>query len=235
MISRLRGVIREQGEMHVLLDVNGVCYEVLMPPSILRFLPERIDAGGQVEVITFHYQQLEVGRGIPILIGFLNEVEREFFSRFISVSGIGPRAALKALTLPIPSIAQAIDEGDLSLLRSLPGIGEQRAKEIVAKLQGKVGKYALIQSKTAGTAPAKKAEGPEFEEEAVAILVQLEYKRTEAKQMVHAALERNPGVKSAEELLNEVYRHQRGTTESELGSAAERRAGRRSANIAEPV
>ena len=210
MISRLRGVVREQGETHVLLDVQGVCYEVLMPPSILPGLQARMDPNGEVEVVTFHYQQLEVGRGLPVLIGFLNEIEREFFSRFISVSGVGPKAALKALTLPIPVIAQAIDEGDLSLLRSLPGIGEQRAKEIVAKLQGKVGKYALMRTKDAALHAVEGERPPlELEEEAVAVLVQLEYKKPEARQMVRAALERNPKVKTAEELLNEVYRQQR--------------------------
>ncbi|MBI2173973.1 MAG: Holliday junction DNA helicase RuvA, partial [Candidatus Omnitrophica bacterium] len=134
MISRLRGIVREVAELHVLLDVGGVSYEVFMPVSLLRALPERLGPNGEVELVTFHYQQLEVGRGIPVLVGFLNEIEREFFLRFISVSGVGPRAALKALNQPIATIAQGIDEGDLALLRSLPGIGEQRAKEIVAKL-----------------------------------------------------------------------------------------------------
>lgn len=216
MIARLRGTIREQGEMHLLLEVSGICYEVLMPPSILHNLQDRLTPSGEIELVTFHYQQLEVGRGIPVLIGFLNEIEREFFSRFISVSGVGPKAALKALILPIPTIAQAIDEGDLTLLRSLPGIGEQRAKEIVAKLQGKVGKYALIQAKGGAIPEAVEAGNTALEEEAVAILVQLEYKRLEAKQMVRAALERNPKVKSSEELLNEVYRQQRVATEAAL-------------------
>ena len=214
MISRLRGVVREQGELQVLIEVQGVGYEVFMPPSILRGLPERLGPNGEVELVTFHYQQLEVGRGIPILIGFLNEIEREFFARFISVSGVGPKAALKALTLPIAVIAQAIDEGDLSLLKSLPGIGEQRAKEIVAKLQGKVGKYALMRTKDEALQPAERERSTELEDEAVAVLVQLEYKKPEAKQMVRAALERNPKVSTAEELLNEVYRQQRLAVES---------------------
>jgi Holliday junction DNA helicase RuvA len=132
-----------------------------------------------------------------VLIGFLNEIEREFFTRFISVSGVGPRAALKALTQPIPVIAKAIDEGDMTLLRSLPGIGEQRAKEIVAKLQGKVGKFALMHATGSGGEPTDH-HAPAFEEEAVAILVQLEYKRPEARQMVKAALSRNPKLKTAE-------------------------------------
>jgi Holliday junction DNA helicase RuvA len=208
MISRLRGVIREIGDQRVLLEVQGVCYDVLMPASLLRAAAERAGQNRELELVTFHYHQLEVGRGVPVLIGFFNEVEREFFTRFISVSGVGPRAALKALTQPIALIAQAIDQGDLSLLRSLPGIGEQRAKEIVAKLQGKVGKFGLIQSQAPAPEPADSGETT-LEDEAVAVLVQLEYKKHEAKEMVRAALKRNPSVKSSEDLLNEVYRQRR--------------------------
>ena len=217
MISRLRGTVREIRELQLLLDVNGIGYDVFIPASIHRLVPERISDQGEIELVTFHYQQLEVGRGVPVLIGFFNEVEREFFIRFISVAGIGPKAALKAFTLPIAAIAQAIDDGDLSLLRSLPGIGEQRAKEIVAKLQGKVGKYALIQAKASLPEPAG-TEQRTVEDEALAILVQLEYKKTEAKEMLRAALQRNPKVKSPEELLNEVYRQQRVGTEAGAGA-----------------
>ena len=205
MIARLRGTVRSQGGFQILLEVNGVSYEVLMPPSILQHVPDRQGPNGELEVVTFHYQTLEVGRGVPVLIGFLNEIEREFFERFISVSGVGPKAALKAITLPIPVIARAIDEGDLTLLKSLPGIGEQRGKEIIAKLQGKVGKFALMQSRDSIPQPAGDAPGT-LEEEAVAVLVQLEYKRAEAKEMVRAALTRNPKLTTSEELLNEVYR-----------------------------
>ncbi len=223
MISRLRGVVRERGEHSILLDVQGVCYEVLMPPSILTALDERVNGQGEAELITFHYQQLEVGRGIPMLIGFLNEIEREFFIRFISVSGVGPKAALRALTLPIPLIAQAIDAGDVGRLRSLPGIGEQRAKEIVAKLQGKVGKYALIQSRgEAGPPSEAHGAGLELQEEAVAVLVQLQYKQPDAKRMVQTALQRNPTMSTVEEVLNEVYRQQRGSRETAPSPAAQR-------------
>ena len=205
MICRLRGIVRERTEMSLVMDVNGVSYHVLVPPSIMQKLSDKISEHGDVELVTFHYQQLEVGKGFPILIGFTNDIEREFFERFITVSGVGPKAALRALTMPIPTIAQAIDEGDLALLKSLPGIGEQRAKEIVAKLQGKVGKFALIQ----GTPRPETSEGnghTDIEEEAVAVLLQLEYHKHEAKEMVKAALVRNPKLKTAEELLNEVYR-----------------------------
>ncbi len=209
MICRLRGVVREHAETHVVMDVNGVSYQVFVPPSIMQKVMEKTAEEGEVELVTFHYQQLEVGKAFPVLIGFTNDIEREFFERFITVSGVGPKAALKALTLPIPTIARAIDEGDLGLLKSLPGIGEQRAKDIVAKLQGKVGKFALIQTKR-DTESAPSGEQQAIEEEAVAVLIQLEYKKHEAKQMVHAALARNPKLKTAEELLNEVYRQRLG-------------------------
>ena len=205
MICRLRGTIREHTDSSLVMDVGGVCYHVLVPPSIMQRVAEKMSDQSDVELVTYHYQQLEVGKGFSVLIGFLNEIEREFFERFITVSGVGPKAALKALTMPIPTIAQAIDEGDLGFLRSLPGIGEQRAKEIVAKLQGKVGKFALIQGgeePVSGPLEAQHA----LEEEAVAILLQLEYKKHEAAQMVKAALARNPKLKTAEEVLNEVYR-----------------------------
>ena len=219
MIARLRGVVREIGELRLLLDVNGISYEVFMPASLLRVLPERLGPDGAFELVTFHYQQLEVGRGIPVLVGFFNDVEREFFVRFISVAGIGPRAALKALSLPIAVIAQAIDQGDLGVLRSLPGIGEQRAKEIVAKLQGKVGKYALIQ--TAAARPEASETGTSaIEDEAVAVLVQLEYKKAEAKEMVRAAVARTPHVKTSEELLNSVYRQQQGAAKTRPAARA---------------
>lgn len=207
MICRLRGVVREQHDTFLVMDVNGVSYQVFVPPSIMQRLSNKISEQGDVELVTYHYQQLEVGKGFPVLIGFTNEIEREFFERFITVSGVGPKAALRALTMPIPTIAQAIDEANLGVLKSLPGIGEQRAREIVAKLQGKVGKFALIQTgtetvETSGVSGEQSA----LEEEAVAVLLQLEYKRHEARQMVKAALTRNPKVKTAEDLLNEVYR-----------------------------
>lgn len=207
MICRLRGLVREQTDHGIILDVQGVCYQIFMAPSILQSLSEKSSLDQEVELITFHYQQLEPGRGMPILIGFLNPVEREFFERFITVSGIGPKAALRALTLPIPAIAQAIDEGNMAVLRSLPGIGAQRAKEIIAKLQGKVGKFALIQGRA--EAPVARGAGgasTNLEDEAIAVLLQLEYNKHEAKDMVKAALARNASLKTAEDVLNEVYR-----------------------------
>ena len=210
MISQISGKVRRFKENHLLLDVGGITYDVWVPPMTLKALQgEPLKAGDPIELFTFHYHQIEPSRSTPILIGFLNEIEREFFERFITVSGVGPKAACKALSEPISVIAQAIDRGDQALLESLPGIGAQRAKEIIAKLQGKVGKFGLIQDKDLPL--AKEAQGQErVGTEALEVLLQLQYKRQEAQQMIQEALHRRPGLETAEELLNEVYRQKNG-------------------------
>lgn len=204
MISRLYGTLVERRENVVLIETNGVTYEVLIPASILRTLDTHVEQDGRLRLVTYHYHHLEPSRGVPILVGFTNEIEREFFERFITVSGIGPKAAVRALKQPISLIARAIDDGNLDLLRSLPGIGPQRAKEIVAKLQGKVGKFALMPEQ--GEAAQPSAPLPDAAAEALEVLLQLQYKRPEAQAMIKNALSRNAGMSSAEEILNEVYK-----------------------------
>jgi len=91
----------------------------------------------------------------------------------------------------------------MALLKMLPGVGEQRARQIIAKLQNKVGKFGLIQDSPSGKAPVAESS---IGEEAVAVLLQLQYKRKEADEMVNRALANNPRAGTCEELLNEVYK-----------------------------
>jgi Holliday junction DNA helicase RuvA len=101
-------------------------------------------------------------------------------------------------------IARFIDDGDTASLRRLPGIGEQKAKDIVAKLQGKVARFGLIQ----GEAEKKKTSAPDFVAEAIDVLLQLQYRRPEAERMANEAVASNGTIASAEELLTEIYRRQ---------------------------
>jgi len=206
MIARIYGKVTERGTNYLIVDVGGICYEVFLPATVMQRLDESIDNDGKIDLITYHYFQVEPSRSTPVLIGFLNEVEKEFFEAFITVSGIGPRAALKALNKPISSIAQAIDEADIVFLKSLPGIGQQRAREIIAKLQNKVGKFGLIQD---GGAKKQEAKSSDIMEEALAVLIQLEYKKSEASGMIKKALERSNNIQTTEELLNEVYKQRK--------------------------
>jgi Holliday junction DNA helicase RuvA len=206
MIARISGKIIEKGINYLIIDVCGISYEVFLPATVMQRLNEFIADDGSISLITYHYFQIEHSKGTPVLIGFLNEIEKDFFEIFITVSGIGPRAALKALNKPISLIAQAIDEADVEFLKSLPGIGQQRAKEIIAKLQNKVGKFGLIQD---DKIKEQKAKTSDIQDEALAVLMQLEYKKSEASLMIKKALERRPDIQNTEDLLNEVYKQKK--------------------------
>ncbi len=213
MISRISGRLRETNPNGILIELNGISYDILIPPGIIKAVVNSVDSSSRIEVVIFHYLQTTQTKAVPVLVGFLNEIEREFFEKFITVSGIGPRAAVKAMTVPISTIAEAIDAGNSSLLRSLPGIGSQRAREIIAKLQGKVGKYGLIQDASKGT--SDKIIPEDVSREAEAVLIQLQYSQREAKKMIQDALERNQHLATAEEILNEVYRQRKQDSERE--------------------
>ncbi len=204
MISQISGKLKQKRVNGVLIDVKGISYEVLLPGIIMKKIASTIETEGDIELITYHYLQSDPSRSVPVLIGFLNDIEKEFFEKFITVSGVGPKAACRALELPFSEIADAIDKGDIAALKRLPGIGEQRAREIIAKLQGKIGKYGLIQDRITFI----KAETVEEDigKEALQVLIQLQYSKSEAKTMIETAVGRNPNVSSCEELLNEVYR-----------------------------
>lgn len=207
MISRVSGKVIDKGINFLLVDVGGgICYEVLAPVTVMQRLEENLDKDGKIKLITYHYLQVEPAKNTPVLIGFLSEVEKDFFEIFITVSGIGPRAALRALNKPISQIARAIDEGNLSFLKSLPGIGEQRAKEIIAKLQNKVGKFGLIKDSTRILEDRRTYD---IAEEALAVLMSLGYKRAEALAMIKRAQGASLDLQTTEELLNAVYKQKK--------------------------
>jgi Holliday junction DNA helicase RuvA len=205
MIARIKGQITESREGALVIENSGLSYEVLVPRAVMSALEEAGKAGQEISLVTYHYFQISQSSGVPMLIGFQNEIEREFFEQFISVSGIGPKAACRALAEPFSVIAGAIDSGDEKVLKGLPGIGARKAAEIVAKLRGRVGKFGLIRDKKVEVP----AEHEDIREEALSVLLQLQYRKTEAEDMLDKALSREPGIKTGEELLNEVYRERK--------------------------
>ena len=203
MIASIEGKLVERTETSVIVNVGGIHYDVAVTRNVLKALDSK-KTGDPVNLVTFHYHQTDPSKSIPVLIGFMNRLEREFFEKFITVSGIGPKGALRALSVPIPQIAHAIDGADIPFLKTLPGVGEQRAREIVAKLQGKVARFGLIPD--GGAEPADVPRRADLNEEALSVLLQLQYKREEARQMIERALQKNKRIETVEELLNEVYR-----------------------------
>jgi len=206
MIGRITGNIVGKKESTLLINTGGLTYEVIVPFAVLKALEREKGFQGEVELVTYHYYQMDQSRGIPVLVGFQNEIEKEFFEKFITVSGVGPKAACKALVEPFSVTAAAIDRGDIPFLKGLPGIGDQKARLIIAKLQGKVGKYCLIRDEFVKNI----AEHEDIKNDALTVLLQLQYKRAEAEEMLKKALERDPGIKTSEDLLNEVYKSKSG-------------------------
>ena len=200
MISRIKGKLVETRDNKVVVDVGGICYEINVSSSTLS----RLDKTGDVpvEIIVYHYLSIDKNRAIPVLIGFTEELEKDFFEKFISVSGIGPRVAVKAFSKPPALIARAIEEGDYNFLQALDGIGKQKAKLIIASLQGKVGRFALIKEEEHSSLAAHK----EIAQEARQILKRLQYNAKEIEEMIDKALGARPDISTTEDLLNEVYR-----------------------------
>jgi Holliday junction DNA helicase RuvA len=132
MIARLTGVLAEKSPPHVLVDVNGVGYEVQVPMSTFYNLP---DLGAKVTLLT-HFI---VREDAQLLFGFLTPVERESFRELIKISGVGPRIALALLSgLSTHELAQAVAAQDVSRLIKVPGIGKKTAERLLLELKGKV-------------------------------------------------------------------------------------------------
>ena len=206
MISFLEGKLLKKDEDRVVILANGIGYEVLLP-SIVRQTYNTKKAGEDGDQVKLHifYHQSE-HKPKPMLVGFNFDIEKEFFEKFIKVEDIGPTAAVRALVLPVPEIARAIEERDLKTLARMKGIGKRTAEKIVATLNGKVGKFALMKEEMI---PAI-VEPEDLKRQVEEVLVkQLGHKRSEASQMINEALARNPGISSPEELFEEVYRGQK--------------------------
>ncbi len=204
MFSRIEGILRDKNESSVLVEAGGLGYDILVPRCVADKL-SGVSLGDPIKLEIFSYLQIDGNRGSAMFVGFTNAIEREFFEALLTVASIGPKTAAKAFSLPMAQIARYIDDGDQASLRRLPGIGGQKAKDIIAKLQGKVARFGLIQGET----QARPAEvTPDFVAEAVDVLLQLQYRRPEADRMAKEALANNGSISTAEELLTEIYRRQ---------------------------
>ena len=184
----------------MLLDVGGLAYDVMLPPCVsekLTWTP-----GERITLEIYPTLNIDGNSGRFTFFGFSNAIEREFFEALISVASVGPKTAARAFSQPMAHIAKAIDAGDYAFLVKLPGIGQQKARDIVAKLQGKVTKFLLIQD----AEPRAREPVPDFAHEALDVLLQLEYKRAEAEAMIEETLEASPELRDAESLLAEIYR-----------------------------
>ncbi len=174
MIGRISGILLQKEPPTVLVDVNGVGYEIEAPLSVFYELPH---SGEKVTLITHHL----VREDAQILYGFLKESHRQLFRNLLKVSGIGAKSALAILSVMTASeFAAAIHHGDVAGLVKIPGIGKKTAERLIVEMRDRLDDAVFTAA--AGTAPSGMPLSAE--KEAVSALVALGYKAAEAERMV---------------------------------------------------
>jgi holliday junction DNA helicase RuvA len=133
MIGRIKGTLIQKSPPRILVDCQGVGYEIDVPMSTLYQLPEN---GAIVTLLT----HLLVREDAHQLFGFATEYEREAFKTLIKISGVGARTALSILSgMSVQDIAQAVTLQDATRLMTVPGIGKKTAERLLLELKGKFG------------------------------------------------------------------------------------------------
>lgn len=182
MIAHLTGTILSKQPNAVVIDVNGVGYEVTIPVSTFYELG---DVGAQASLrVHTHVREDAI-----MLFGFRTSREKELFLRLTSVSGIGPKLGITFLSGTSPDdLIAAIRSNDLARLVSIPGVGRKTAERVVIELRDKIGQLALLDSDVS-SAPSTAVDVDATRDDVVAALVSLGYQKALAEKIVAKVLE----------------------------------------------
>jgi Holliday junction DNA helicase RuvA len=203
VITNITGIVNRVFDEEARVQVGPIEYQVMVPEFVRRQLQSRV--GKELSLSTMQYFEgnMNTGKMIPRLVGFLAEAELEFFELFCTVEKIGVRKALKALTRPIKEIADAISRQDAKWLTTLPGIGPASAEQVIATLRRKVTKFALMPVPVDGVAvPAAAAD---VIEDAYRALLTVGLNPAEARDRLDAALAGGKSYKNVEDILMAIY------------------------------
>ena len=181
MIGRLKGTLLEKQPPEILLDVQGVGYELLLPMTSFYNLPEI----GQEATLFTH---LVVREDAHLLFGFAQKTDRTLFRELIKTNGVGPKLALAILSaMSVEDFAYAIEREELSKLVKIPGVGKKTAERLLVELKGKFNGIKqtdfFIESSHIKTS-SMTAQNETPLDEAVSALIALGYKPAEAEKMV---------------------------------------------------
>lgn len=191
MIGYLKGNVIHSTAESVLLDVNGVGYEITCSgAAYARLIAKR---GGEV------YTHLQVSENALTLFGFDSMEEKELFLKLITVSGVGPKSAIGVFsTMSANDLALAIANADVKKLTSVKGLGKKTAEKIVLELHGKISASEIMSANGENTAPVAAAMSAD-DEDSVSALMNLGFTRNESVNAVKKARER--GAKTVEDVI----------------------------------
>lgn len=202
MITKISGKLLKVAGDEATLGVEAFEYQVLIPEFARRQLQPRV--GEPVDLHTIHYFEGNPTQGklIPRLVGFLSEVEREFFELICSVDGVGARKALRAMIRPVQEVAVLIEEQDSKGLSALPGIGPATADRIIAKLRRKMPKFVLLVARKASYEGEVERD---VVEDGFQILCSLGHSESDARRLLDATLATKKSFKDVDALIQAVY------------------------------
>lgn len=206
MITRISGKLVSLNGVDAGIEVGAFEYEVAVPDFVRRQLQSQI--GKEITLRTIEYLDgnPQKGRLVPRMIGFMNDVEREFFDMICSVDGIGVKKALNAMVKPVSEVAVAIEEQDVKTLSALPGIGPAMAERIVAKLRRKMAKFALL---IARDFPSSSDPVSSVMTDALEALIALGHSPADARDQIEKVMKSKGKFKAVDEILLEVYNQKR--------------------------
>ncbi|WP_406695502.1 Holliday junction branch migration protein RuvA [Singulisphaera sp. Ch08] len=216
MISQIRGILRTVADEVLTLAVDPMEIEVLIPEYTRRKMQTHLGEIVSLHTIFYIEGNAMGGRMTPRLVGFLSAIDREFFEIFCSVDGVGVRKALRAMVRPVRELARTIQDQDVKMLSTYPGIGEATAERIVAKLRRKVGKFTLIVGQAAaaeGTAAESngvaEAVEPDVIRDTFAALLSVGHNESEARREIDRVLTGKKKFKSVADMIDAIYQQQR--------------------------
>lgn len=198
MIGRLRGTLQEKQPPHVMLDVNGVGYELEVPMTTLYRLPS---VG---EPLTLH-THLVVREDAQLLYGFAEKRERELFRELIRLNGVGPKLALALMSgLEVDELVRCVQAQDTSVLVKVPGVGKKTAERLLVELKDRFKAWETLPGMTQLVMePSAALRVSSAENDAVSALISLGYKPQEASRAVAAV--KAEGL-SSEELIRSALK-----------------------------
>jgi Holliday junction DNA helicase RuvA len=181
VIAHLRGRLFAKQPTRIIVDVNGVGYDVAVPLSTFYGLGE---PGAEI-ALRIH---THVREDALLLYGFATALEQELFERLIGISGIGPKVALAVLSGIEPKeLVRAVERGDVARLTAIPGVGKKTSERMVLELKDRLPRTPLTETAADGS-----AEPPLVRQDVLSALINLGYHRPLAENAVDAAVKATP-------------------------------------------
>lgn len=203
MITRITGKLVALNGVEAAIDIGAFEYEVSVPDLVRRQLQSRIGETISLRTIEYLDGNPQKGRLVPRMVGFLSDMEKEFFDMICSVDGVGVKKALNAMVRPVREVAVAIEEQDVTALAALPGIGPAMAERIVAKLRRKMAKFALMIGRDSPTSHEPESS---VVSDAFQALIGLGHSQSDARELIEKVTQSKAKFKGVDELLLEIYR-----------------------------